>query len=139
MNLPPYMEMTAKTVPGQGEEDCMYPISPQLLPHGRPYLQPYPLTRTQLYTITKPLQSLPIAHDLVNKLHTDPSKFPFFQHFYFSSIPTRQEFPRLPSTKIFPAEPEYSMTLNNSLLQLHLQNQKLQSEIYRLRKSTLSR
>lgn len=133
------MEMKPKTVPGQGEEDCMYPISPQLLPHGRPYTQPFPLTRTQLYAITKPLESIPVMYDLINKWKIDPNKFSTFQNINFDSVPTEPVFPHGLSSTSFKALPGYTMTMKGTLLQLHLQNQKLQSQIYHLRQSTLSR
>lgn len=52
--MPPYMELSPTTVPGQAEEDCLYPISPQLLPSTSPYVQPHPLTSAQFHNILKP-------------------------------------------------------------------------------------
>ncbi|XP_012223699.1 alpha-catulin isoform X2 [Linepithema humile] len=52
--MPQYMELSPTTVPGQAEEDCLYPISPQLLPSTSPYVQPHPLTSAQFHNILKP-------------------------------------------------------------------------------------
>ncbi|XP_029170628.1 alpha-catulin isoform X2 [Nylanderia fulva] len=52
--MPQYMELSPTTVPGQAEEDCLYPISPQLLPSTSPYVQPHPLTSAQFHSILKP-------------------------------------------------------------------------------------
>lgn len=36
------------------EEECLYPVSPRLLPSQSPYVQPHPLTSFQLRQILKP-------------------------------------------------------------------------------------
>ncbi|XP_011865307.1 PREDICTED: alpha-catulin isoform X2 [Vollenhovia emeryi] len=56
--MPQYTELSPTTVPGQAEEDCLYPISPQLLPSTSPYVQPHPLTSAQFHSILKPPPSL---------------------------------------------------------------------------------
>ncbi|XP_050460230.1 alpha-catulin isoform X1 [Cataglyphis hispanica] len=56
--MPQYMEFSPTTVPGQAEEDCLYPISPQLLPSTSPYVQPHPLTSAQFHSILKPSPGL---------------------------------------------------------------------------------
>lgn len=50
--MPQYMELSP-TIPGLAEEDCLYPVSPQLLPSTSPYVQPYPLTSAQLHNILR--------------------------------------------------------------------------------------
>ncbi|XP_076622080.1 alpha-catenin related isoform X2 [Colletes latitarsis] len=52
--MPQYVELSPTTVPGLGEEDCLYPVSPQLLPSTSPYVQPHPLTSAQLHNILRP-------------------------------------------------------------------------------------
>ncbi|EFN61082.1 Alpha-catulin [Camponotus floridanus] len=52
--MPQYMEFSPTMAPGQAEEDCLYPISPQLLPSTSPYVQPHPLTSAQFHSILKP-------------------------------------------------------------------------------------
>ncbi|KYQ56467.1 Alpha-catulin [Trachymyrmex zeteki] len=59
--MPQYMELSPTTVPGQAEEDCLYPISPQLLPSTSPYVQPHPLTSAQFHNILKPPPSLNLS------------------------------------------------------------------------------
>ncbi|XP_020280569.1 alpha-catulin [Pseudomyrmex gracilis] len=56
--MPQYTELSPMMVPGQAEEDCLYPISPQLLPSTSPYVQPHPLTSAQFYNILKPPPTL---------------------------------------------------------------------------------
>ncbi|XP_043251271.1 alpha-catulin isoform X1 [Colletes gigas] len=51
--MPQYVELSPTTVPGLGEEDCLYPVSPQLLPSTSPYVQPHPLTSAQLHNILR--------------------------------------------------------------------------------------
>lgn len=51
-------------LPGVGglEEECLYPVSPRLLPSRSPYVQPRPLTSSQLRNILRapaPLQQFP--------------------------------------------------------------------------------
>ncbi|XP_033204366.1 alpha-catenin related isoform X3 [Bombus vancouverensis nearcticus] len=52
VTMPQYMELSP-TIPGLAEEDCLYPVSPQLLPSTSPYVQPYPLTSAQLHNILR--------------------------------------------------------------------------------------
>ncbi|XP_011496939.1 PREDICTED: uncharacterized protein LOC105361457 [Ceratosolen solmsi marchali] len=89
--MPKYMELSPTSAPGQGEEDCLYPISPQMLPSGRPYVQPHPLTQTQLYTITKPPSlcsyPLPIFHEFLKQLDHNPATIPIFQNYYYNTLP----------------------------------------------------
>ncbi|XP_077263599.1 alpha-catenin related isoform X3 [Temnothorax americanus] len=59
--MPQYMELSPTTVPGQAEEDCLYPISPQLLPSTSPYVQPHPFTPAQFHSILKPPPSLSLS------------------------------------------------------------------------------
>ncbi|XP_046630539.1 alpha-catulin isoform X1 [Neodiprion virginianus] len=49
--------------PGPVEEECLYPVSPKLLPSRSPYVQPRPLTSYQLRNILKP--SLPPQQPLL--------------------------------------------------------------------------
>ncbi|XP_072749232.1 alpha-catulin isoform X2 [Anoplolepis gracilipes] len=56
--MPQYVELSPTMVPGQVEEDCLYPISPQLLPSTSPYVQPHPLTSAQFHSILKPSSGL---------------------------------------------------------------------------------
>ncbi|CAK9821329.1 Ctnnal1 [Anthophora retusa] len=51
--MPQYVEISPTTMPGLAEEDCLYPVSPQLLPSTSPYVQPHPLTSTQLHNILR--------------------------------------------------------------------------------------
>lgn len=53
ISMPSYTEASPSSIPGQ-EEECLYPISPQLLPTGSPYVQPHPLTSAQLNSILRP-------------------------------------------------------------------------------------
>ncbi|XP_043279896.1 alpha-catulin isoform X3 [Venturia canescens] len=53
ISMPSYTEVSPTSIPGQ-EEECLYPISPQLLPTGSPYVQPHPLTSAQLNSILRP-------------------------------------------------------------------------------------
>ncbi|XP_076681008.1 alpha-catenin related isoform X2 [Andrena cerasifolii] len=53
VTMPQYVELSPTTVPGLGEEDCLYPVSPQLLPSTSPYVQPHPLTSSQLHNILR--------------------------------------------------------------------------------------
>lgn len=42
------------TVRGASEEDCLYPVTPQMLPSAGPYVQPRPLTSAQLRDMLVP-------------------------------------------------------------------------------------
>ncbi|KOC61116.1 Alpha-catulin, partial [Habropoda laboriosa] len=53
ITMPQYVEVSPTTVPGLAEEDCLYPVSPQLLPSTSPYVQPHPLTSSQLHSILR--------------------------------------------------------------------------------------
>nr|XP_033323883.1 alpha-catulin-like [Megalopta genalis] len=53
LTMPQYVELSPTTVPGLSEEDCLYPVSPQMLPSTSPYVQPHPLTSTQLHNILR--------------------------------------------------------------------------------------
>nr|XP_034180818.1 alpha-catulin isoform X1 [Osmia lignaria]XP_034180819.1 alpha-catulin isoform X1 [Osmia lignaria] len=53
ITMPQYVELSPTTVPGLGEEDCLYPVSPQLLPSTSPYVHPHPLTSAQLHGILR--------------------------------------------------------------------------------------
>ncbi|XP_036144774.1 uncharacterized protein LOC118646294 [Monomorium pharaonis] len=59
--MPQYVEISPTMVPGQAEEDCLYPISPQLLPSTSPYVQPHPLTSAQFHSILKPPSGLSLS------------------------------------------------------------------------------
>ncbi|KAF3426867.1 hypothetical protein E2986_12666 [Frieseomelitta varia] len=52
ITMPQYVELSP-TIPGLAEEDCLYPVSPQLLPSISPYVQPHPLTTAQLHGILR--------------------------------------------------------------------------------------
>ncbi|XP_031837129.1 alpha-catenin related isoform X4 [Nomia melanderi] len=53
VTMPQYVELSPTTVPGLSEEDCLYPVSPQMLPSTSPYVQPHPLTSSQLHNILR--------------------------------------------------------------------------------------
>ncbi|KAG7210393.1 hypothetical protein KM043_011926 [Ampulex compressa] len=52
--MPQYVELSPPAVHGLAEEDCLYPVSPQLLPSTSPYVQPHPLTSAQFHSILRP-------------------------------------------------------------------------------------
>ncbi|XP_058807307.1 uncharacterized protein LOC131673387 [Phymastichus coffea] len=125
--MPQYMEMNPPTPPGQGEEDCLYPISPQLIPHARPYVQPHPLTPEQLYAIFRPPppDPLPLLNELlVNQLN--------FNH-YNNTLPAISRMRQ--RHKVFPAVATLSrnMTTEDALHYLH--NQQLPPQLYQIRHS----
>lgn len=135
VSMPQSVEVSPTSALGQGEEDCLYPISPQMLPGTRPYVQPHPLTRQQLYTIVKPapLNPLPILQEFMNQLNLDPSKIPILQHYYYNTLP----FARGTCPQMFPALG--SATTNDNLRYLHMHNQQLQPQLYRLKHSSVPR
>ena len=55
--MPQCMENSQVLIPGMGEEDCLYPIHPQLLPSSSLFLQPYPLTTAHFHAIYEFYQS----------------------------------------------------------------------------------
>ncbi|XP_076293574.1 alpha-catenin related isoform X2 [Lasioglossum baleicum] len=64
VTMPQYVELSPTTMPGLSEEDCLYPVSPQMLPSTSPYVQPHPLTTTQLHNILRPsLNLLPFNYN----------------------------------------------------------------------------
>ena len=60
--MPEVMMTSRASFLGMAEEDCLYPISPQLLPSASPYLQPHPLTAYQLHNIFKSYHPFDIIH-----------------------------------------------------------------------------
>ncbi|KZC05580.1 PREDICTED: alpha-catulin [Dufourea novaeangliae] len=53
LTMPQYVELSPSTMHGLSEEECLYPVSPQLLPSTSPYVQPHPLTSVQLHNILR--------------------------------------------------------------------------------------
>ncbi|XP_023248647.1 uncharacterized protein LOC106639330 [Copidosoma floridanum] len=111
LSMPQFVDVNPASVPGLGEEDCLYPISPQMLPNAKPYVQPHPLTLAQLYTIVKqpaaPSPSPPpqppspsMLHDYLDNLSRDQTKTPIIQHYYFDHLPPSA---RESSQLLFPA------------------------------------
>jgi hypothetical protein len=131
------MELSPTSAPGQGEEDCLYPISPQMLPSARPYVQPHPLTQVQLYTITKPPSllphPLPILHEFINQLNIDPTIVPIIQHYCYNTLPNARD--SAPQTFLAPR----NRTTVEPLEYFRIQNQKLQPQLHHLRQSNLPR
>ncbi|XP_011699844.1 PREDICTED: alpha-catulin-like [Wasmannia auropunctata] len=122
--MPQYMELSPTTVPGQAEEDCLYPISPQLLPSTSPYVQPHPLTSAQFHSILKPpppsLSLLPFNYSPNVGLSRNSGSF------VHPSV--------LPYTSPGTQQPSYCLQ-NLQLLQLQLHHAQLQH----LRHATLPR
>ncbi|XP_015595868.1 alpha-catulin isoform X1 [Cephus cinctus] len=56
IGMPEYVEVNTTPLQGLVEEECLYPVSPRLLPSGTPYVQPHPLTSAQLQSILRPQQ-----------------------------------------------------------------------------------
>ena len=125
------------TAPGQGEEDCLYPISPQMLPTSHPYVQPHPLTRAQLYSSQKPTVSLPcplpILNQFMNQLNLDPSVTPIIQQYCYNALPFARE---TSAPHYFPASQGAAL----SDLDLHcLRSESLPPQFYQLRHSSVPR
>ncbi|OXU26604.1 hypothetical protein TSAR_006664 [Trichomalopsis sarcophagae] len=116
VSMPQYVEASPTSAPGQSEEDCLYPISPTMLPSTRPYVQPTPLTREQLYTIVKPPidpAPLPPPHPLIAELmnqlrlvQTNKSPTGVIQQLYYNTLP----FVRHTSPRLFLAARDYAMS-----------------------------
>lgn len=51
--MPLYTDTNQIPLPGVEDEECLYPISPKLLPPSSPYIQPHPLTASHLYNNIK--------------------------------------------------------------------------------------
>lgn len=75
--MPRYVEVNSSAAPGLGEEDCLYPISPRLLPTSSPYVQPHPLTSYQLHNILRSPTPLLASH-----LTDLPVNCPLFNYSY---------------------------------------------------------
>ncbi|XP_025161245.1 alpha-catulin isoform X2 [Harpegnathos saltator] len=128
--MPQYVELSPTTLPGQAEEDCLYPISPQLLPSTSPYVQPHPLTSAQFHSILKPpslnLPSFNYA-TLPNPATTANAASRNSASFIHPSV--------LPFTTSGPPQPQPYCLQNLQLLQLQLHHAQLQH----LRHATLPR
>jgi len=125
--MPQYTELSP-TTPGQVEEDCLYPISPQLLPSTSPYVQPHPLTSAQFHSILKPPPSLSLSLLPFNYSpgHPNVGLSRNSGSFVHSSV--------LPYTTPGTQQPSYCLQ-NLQLLQLQLHHAQLQH----LRHATLPR
>ncbi|CAL7948668.1 unnamed protein product [Xylocopa violacea] len=74
VTMPQYVELSPTTMPGLGEEDCLYPISPQLLPSSGSYVLPHPLTSAQLHNILRgPSLNFPLFNHNYNTLPSTTS------------------------------------------------------------------
>ncbi|XP_076750379.1 alpha-catenin related isoform X2 [Xylocopa sonorina] len=74
VTMPQYVELSPTTMPGLGEEDCLYPISPQLLPSSGSYVLPHPLTSAQLHSILRgPSLNFPLFNHNYNTLPSTTS------------------------------------------------------------------
>ncbi|KAL0100741.1 hypothetical protein PUN28_019252 [Cardiocondyla obscurior] len=126
--MPQYMELSPTTMPGQAEEDCLYPISPQLLPSTSPYVQPHPLTSAQFHSILKPppSQSLSLLPFSFSPGHPSTGLSRNSSSFVHPSA--------LPYTTPGTQQPSYCLQ-NLQLLQLQLHHAQLQH----LRHATLPR
>jgi len=126
--MPQYMELSPTTMPGQAEEDCLYPISPQLLPCTSPYVQPHPLTSAQFHNILKPSPNLSLSLLPFNYSpgHPNVGLSRNSGSFVHSSV--------LPYTTPGTQQPPYCLQ-NLQLLQLQLHHAQLQH----LRHATLPR
>ncbi|KYM76801.1 Alpha-catulin [Atta colombica] len=126
--MPQYMELSPTTMPGQAEEDCLYPISPQLLPSTSPYVQPHPLTTAQFHNILKPSPNLSLSLLPFNYSpgHPNVGLSRNSGSFVHSSV--------LPYTTPGTQQPPYCLQ-NLQLLQLQLHHAQLQH----LRHATLPR
>ncbi|XP_032683006.1 alpha-catulin isoform X2 [Odontomachus brunneus] len=128
--MPQYVELSPTTLPGQAEEDCLYPISPQLLPSTSPYVQPHPLTSAQFHSILKPpgLNLAPFNYaTLPNMATTANAASRNSTSFIHPSV--------LPFTTSGPPQPQPYCLQNLQLLQLQLHHAQLQH----LRHATLPR
>ena len=138
--MPQYVELSP-TIPGLAEEDCLYPVSPQLLPSISPYVQPHPLTSAQLHGI---LRAPNLGFSLLNyNNHTLPNSTPT------GTVPARTSSTSfvhpsvLPYSKPSPVAtnspscgPQAPYCLQNlQMLQLQLQ----QAQLQHLRHATLPR
>lgn len=130
--MPQYVEVSP-TMPGLAEEDCLYPVSPQLLPSTSPYVQPHPLTTAQFHGI---LRSPNLGFPLFN--------FNPHQAATASTSTTRNSasfvhpsvLPYSPNATASSCGPQAPYCLQNlQLLQLQLQ----QAQLQHLRHATLPR
>ncbi|XP_014476482.1 PREDICTED: alpha-catulin isoform X2 [Dinoponera quadriceps] len=128
--MPQYVELSPTMLPGQAEEDCLYPISPQLLPSTSPYVQPHPLTSAQFHSILKPpgLNLPPFNFATLSNPTTAASAASRNSaSFVHPSV--------LPFTTSGPPQPQPYCLQNLQLLQLQLHHAQLQH----LRHATLPR
>ncbi|XP_017885528.1 alpha-catulin isoform X2 [Ceratina calcarata] len=134
VTMPHYVELSPTTVPGLGEEDCLYPISPQLLPSTSPYVLPHPLTSAQLHNILRvpglnfPMfnyNSLPTSNACTTSNSRNSASFVHPSVLPYSS-----------SNAVSGCGPEAPNCLQNlQMLQLQLQ----QAQLQHLRHATLPR
>ncbi|XP_017761241.1 PREDICTED: alpha-catulin isoform X2 [Eufriesea mexicana] len=132
VTMPQYVELSP-TVPGLAEEDCLYPVSPQLLPSTSPYVQPHPLTSAQFHGI----------------LRSPNLGFPLFNYNTHQTTTASNNSTRNSASFVHPSVLPFSSTATNSscgpqapyclqnlqLLQLQLQ----QAQLQHLRHATLPR
>ncbi|XP_015177338.1 PREDICTED: alpha-catulin isoform X4 [Polistes dominula] len=71
INMPQFVDLSPTLMPGQNEEDCLYPISPQLLPSSSPYVQPHPLTSAQFHNILRTSLNLSAFNPYFNMIPTN--------------------------------------------------------------------
>lgn len=155
--MPQYVEASPTSAPGQGEEDCLYPISPTMLPSARPYLQPTPLTREQLYTIVKPPSPPPLPHPLIAELmnqlslvQTNKSPSGVIQQLYYNTLPfVRHTSPRglflaardyaMNDERYLPMQQYYQASHHQQQQQEQLEQEQQQQFHHQLRHSSLPR
>ncbi|XP_035723014.1 alpha-catulin-like isoform X1 [Vespa mandarinia] len=70
VNMPQFVDLSPTPMPGENEEDCLYPISPQLLPSSSPYVQPHPLTSAQFHNILRTSLNLSAFNPYFNVVPT---------------------------------------------------------------------
>lgn len=130
--MPQYVELSPTTVPGLGEEDCLYPVSPQLLPSTSPYVQPHPLTSAQLHGILRgPGLNFPLFNTNTLPLPSSTSGSRNSASFVHPSV-----LPYSSTIHTTGCGPQAPYCLQNlQLLQLQLQ----QAQLQHLRHTTLPR
>ncbi|XP_076234587.1 alpha-catenin related [Calliopsis andreniformis] len=134
VTMPQYVELSPTTVPGLGEEDCLYPVSPQLLPSTSPYVQPHPLTSAQLHNILRaPGLNFPPFNYATLPLSTSTSANGARNSASFVHPSVLPYSANSPQTSCGPQAPHCLQNLQ--LLQLQLQHAQLQH----LRHTTLPR
>ena len=134
--MPQYVELSP-TIPGLAEEDCLYPVSPQLLPSISPYVQPHPLTSAQLHGILRaPNLGFPLLnynnHTLPNSTSSDTVTRSSTSFVHPSVLPYSK--PAAAANSSCGPQAPYCLQ-NLQMLQLQLQ----QAQLQHLRHATLPR